>query len=327
MITHRQRLEICLMGDQPDRVPVALWRHFPVDDQTAEGLAAATLQYQNTYDFDLVKVTPQSSFCVMDWGIQQEWRGEPEGTYSYTQRVIHRPEDWYNLPMLDPYTGRLGTQLRCLEIINNSLGSHTPIIQTIFNPLSQAKNLAGGDQLLLHLRRYPEAVHAGLSIITECTRRFIDAAVKTGIAGIFYAVQHAKFHLLSVAEYKEFGRAYDLQVLGSTSDLWLNLLHLHGTEIMFSEFIDYPVQVINWHDRETEPSLSQGLTKFPGIVCGGLQRHETLLLGTPQQIQTEAHQAIAATGGRRLILGTGCVAFTTVPYGNLIAARRSVESV
>ena len=66
-ITHRQRLETCLAGEKPDRTPVALWRHFPVDDQTPTGLAAATLKFQQDYDFDLVKVSPPSSFCLKDW--------------------------------------------------------------------------------------------------------------------------------------------------------------------------------------------------------------------------------------------------------------------
>jgi uroporphyrinogen decarboxylase len=34
-INHRQRLETCLSGEIPDRMPVALWRHFPVDDQSS----------------------------------------------------------------------------------------------------------------------------------------------------------------------------------------------------------------------------------------------------------------------------------------------------
>ena len=50
------------------------------------------------------------------------------------------------------------------------------------------------------------------------------------------------------------------------------------------------------------------------------------LTDRPQQVIEEAHQAITASGGRRHILGTGCVAFTTVPYGNLMAARRAVET-
>jgi hypothetical protein len=31
-----------------------------------------------------------------------------------------------------------------------------PFIQTIFSPLSQAKNLVGGDDLLVHLRKNPQ---------------------------------------------------------------------------------------------------------------------------------------------------------------------------
>jgi uroporphyrinogen decarboxylase len=326
VITHRKRIENCLADAPLDRVPIALWRHFPVDDLTPGGLAAATLNFQKTFDLDLVKVTPQSSYCLLDWGIKQEWQGEPEGTYSYTQRVIRQPEDWLRLPVLDPYQGRLGAQLECLKLVAAELGPGTPFLQTIFNPLSQAKNLAGGDTLLIHLRRYPDAVHAGLKTIAETTRQFIESARETGISGVFYAVQHAQYGTLSVEEYREFGRQYDLQVLETSKDMWLNMLHLHGSQVMFEEFIDYPIQVINWHDRETRPTLADGLAKFPGSVCGGLQRHQTLLLGTPDQVTAEAQQAIVSSGGRRHILGTGCVAFTTVPYGNLMAARRSVES-
>jgi uroporphyrinogen decarboxylase len=325
MITHRSRIENCLTGAPLDRVPVALWRHFPVDDQAAGTLAAATLNYQRTFDMDLVKVTPQSSFCLLDWGIRQEWQGMAEGTYTYTQRVIQNPEDWSRLTPLDPSRGRLGQQLECLKLLVGALGPDTPFIQTIFNPLSQAKNLAGGDTLLFHMRRYPDALHAGLHTIAESTRRFIEAAKLTGISGIFYAVQHAQFGLLSQAEYREFGRTYDLQVLDASQDLWLNMLHLHGTQVMFNEFVDYPIQVINWHDKETSPSLAGGKSLFPGVVCGGLRRHQTLLLGTPQQVTEESRQAIAESQGQRHILGTGCVAYTTVPYGNILAARQAVE--
>ena len=74
----RERLEATLKGEKVDRVAVALWRHFPVDDQRPEDLAAATLEFQRLYDFDLVKVTPASSFCLKDWGVEDEWRGSPD---------------------------------------------------------------------------------------------------------------------------------------------------------------------------------------------------------------------------------------------------------
>jgi uroporphyrinogen decarboxylase len=324
-ITHRQRIENCLSGDLPDRTPTALWRHFPVDDQTPGGLAQAILEFQKLYDFDLVKVTPSSSYCLKEWGVEDEWRGNPEGTRQYTRKVIHSPEDWLHLPVLDPYKGSLGDQLSCLKIIIDELGLNVPVLQTIFSPLAQAKNLVGGETLLVHLRQFPDAVTAGLEKIAETTRRFIEAANKTGISGIFYAVQHANYHLLSEDEYIRFGRKLDLDILESVHEKWLNMLHLHGENIMFKIFTDYPVEVINWHDRETFPTLAEGKKLFPGVVCGGLQRQRTMELGTPEHVHSEASDAIISTENKRFILGTGCVLQITTPRANIIAALQAAR--
>jgi uroporphyrinogen decarboxylase len=324
-LTHRERIENCLNGDAPDRTPIALWRHFPVDDQTPEGLARAVIEFQRIYDFDLVKVTPASSFCIKDWGVEDEWRGNTEGTRQYVRRVIFSPEDWRQLPVLDPYKGALGDQLSCLKIICNELGSDVPVLQTIFSPLAQAKNLVGGDTLLVHLRQYPEAVYAGLKTIAESTNRFIEAANKTGISGVFYAVQHANYQLLSETEYIQFGRKFDLEILEATRGTWLNMLHLHGTNVIFKQFTDYPVQVLNWHDRETFPSLSEGKKLFPGLVCGGLQRERTMELGTPEHVYSEVCDAILSTENKRFILGTGCVLQITTPRANIMAALQAAR--
>ncbi|MBT7818366.1 MAG: uroporphyrinogen decarboxylase, partial [Chloroflexi bacterium] len=271
---HRERLEACLAGDQPDRTPVALWRHFPVDDMRGETMAAAHLNFQKTYDFDLVKVTPSSGYFLYDWGVKAEWRGNPEGTRAYTHRVIERAEDWGKLEMLDPRKGHLAEQIIGLEKIVQALGPDTPVLMTIFNPISNAKKLVGDEDVLAHLRQEPEALHRGLEIIAESTRAFIAEIKKVGVAGIFYAVQHAQKSLLSEEEYKTFGRAYDLPILEDCGDLFLNMLHLHGDGVMFDLVVDYPVQAINWHDLETEPDLAGGKARFGGAVCGGLRQWE-----------------------------------------------------
>jgi hypothetical protein len=38
-VPHRERMQAVLAGQKPDRTPVALWRHFPVDDQEPQLLA------------------------------------------------------------------------------------------------------------------------------------------------------------------------------------------------------------------------------------------------------------------------------------------------
>ncbi len=318
--THRHRLELTLSGEKPDHLPLALWHHFPMDDQDGDLLAKATVAYQKQFDFDLIKVMPPSSFSIKDWGVKDEWRGNDEGTRIYTERVIQSPEDWLKLKPLDPHKGYLGKQLQCLADLQDSFGSDLPYLQSIFNPLSQVKNLVGPKQVAVHIREYPEALHAGLKTITETTLRFIEAAKPLGIAGIFLAIQHASYQILTEEEYLEFGRPYDLPLLEAAGDLWANMAHLHGDEIMFDLLADYPVQIMNWHDRETKPTLSEGLSKFPGTVCGGISRIESFVLGTPEKIKQEARDAFHQTGGKRLILGTGCVIPLNTPYGNIMAA-------
>lgn len=324
-LSHRERMEICLAGEIADRPPVALWRHFPVDDQSPDGLAAAVANFQRTFDFDFIKVTPASSYCIKDWGVKDFWRGNPEGTRDYEEPVIRDFSDWEKLEVLNPLKGGLGQMLECLNLIVKEFSKTTPVIQTIFSPLSQAKNLVGKENLLYHMRACPEALKAGLEIITQSTLSFIEELKMTGIDGIFYAVQHAQYSALSIAEFQTFGRFYDLQILEAARSFWLNVGHIHGDHILFDQICDYPVQVMNWHDQQTFPSLSEAQKQIKGVVCGGLKQWETMVLGTPETVYQESRNAIDQTDGKRFILGTGCVIPITAPYGNILAARRAVE--
>jgi uroporphyrinogen decarboxylase len=324
MTTHRERIQTCLRGETPDRTPIALWRHFPVDDQDPESLAASTLHFQNTYDFDIVKVTPASSFAVKDWGVEDQWMGDAEGSRRYTKRIIQEPGEWEKLPALEPTSTHLAGQLACLRLIRRNLSPETPLIQSIFNPLSQAKNLAGNELLIKHIREYPEAVLKGLDTIAKTTAKFVEAVCETGVDGIFYAVQHAQANLLSLEEYKTFGVPFDHKVLEPTNDLWCNMLHLHGRDVYFSLLRMFNFQIVNWHDRETYPSLAEAKSLFKGALCGGL-RQGTLVFEEQAKVKQEAEDAIQQTKSQRFILGTGCVVPVIASHGNIMAAKRSVE--
>ncbi|MCA9992396.1 MAG: uroporphyrinogen decarboxylase [Ardenticatenaceae bacterium] len=316
----RKRLEAAIAGERPDRLPVALWRHWPGDDQDAAALAAAHILWQQTYDWDFLKVSPSSSYCLDDWGAGTRWAGHPEGTREYTGRVVQTPAGWPQLPLLDPTKGMLATQIEALRLITQALGDSVPVIATIFSPLSQAKNLAGGDQMLRHMRQAPDAFAQGLQTITESTLRYLEAAKKAGISGIYYAVQHTRLQLLSQAEFQRFGQPYDETILSAASDLWLNVLHVHGEGAYLDLVADYPVPVVNWHDREGDVDLASGLRQIRGAANGGVSRW-SLHQESPAAALAEARDALGQTGSRRYILGTGCVIMVTTPTRNIRALR------
>ena len=324
LMSKRDRLAATLRGEETDRPLVALWRHFPTDDKDPEQLALSAVAFQTQYDWDFVKLTPASSYSVEDWGCRAEYRGHPEGTSEYVARPIADPRDWARLEPLDPQNGALGQQLSCIRRTRELAGPDIPIIETIFSPLSQAKNLIGGALEVVHLRRHRAELQHALDVIAETTRRFVAAALEAGADGIFYAMQRASADFLSEQEYREIARPLDLRVLEAAQGANFNLMHLHGLHTYFDMVADYPAHALNWHDRDTGPSLAEGARNFPGMVVGGLSQRD-MVEGTPESVRALARETIAALGGRRLCLSTGCVMQTVTPWGNIRALRAAVE--
>jgi len=326
-MTKRERVLAAVHGQQPDRVPVAFWRHWPGDDQTAEGLANAIVAWHTMYDFDLIKVTPTSGYAVEDWGARFVYKGNREGTREYVERPVKSTRDWEKLWPLDVRRGILGRELEALRLIRSKVGPDVFILETVFSPLSIARNLAGEDLWLGHLREHPQQLRQGLAIIADTYARFSQEALRSGADGIFFATQCASYDILSENEYEEFGIPYDRHVLGAAADMGsLILLHIHGLNIMFDLLVhSYPVHIVNWHDRRTLPSLADARVRTRVALMGGINEWQTLADGTPDQVVSEVRDALAQTGGRGYLVGAGCVVAIDTPEENLRAAIAAIR--
>ncbi|HEX2987637.1 MAG TPA: uroporphyrinogen decarboxylase family protein [Chloroflexota bacterium] len=306
--------------------PIAFWRHWPIDDQEAESLARATLEFQRRFDWDFIKVTPSHTFCLDDYGAKHAYRGKPIGDRDHLERVVQQPEDWDKIEPVDVHKGAYSRQLRSLRMVIDGREGDTPVLQTLFNPLSMARYLAGDEAYLVHLRREPQRVKRALDALTKTCSDFAAAAIAEGADGIFLSTSSASYEAMSEEEYRGFGMPGDLAILQAAGKGWFNLLHLHGQNPMFNLAASYPIQAINWHDRTAWPSLSEAATIFPGALVGGVEQYQLLHFGTPTEVESQVHDAIAQMGGRRLIVAAGCTFPLTVPEGNLRAARRAVDS-
>jgi uroporphyrinogen decarboxylase len=63
-----ERIQAALRGEAPDRLPVSLWRHYPLDDRDAPALARRMVERQETYNFDFIKVMRERHGPLPDWG-------------------------------------------------------------------------------------------------------------------------------------------------------------------------------------------------------------------------------------------------------------------
>jgi uroporphyrinogen decarboxylase len=300
-------------------VPVALWKHFPNDDQDAGKLAARTLEWQRAWDFDLVKFMPSGTYGVEDWGAKTAFEGATNGARVVTGPGVRRAEDWPRLRKLDVAKGVLGAQNAALAQAARELKGSVPILQTVFSPLTTARKLRGEAQVE-DLRKHPDALAAGLRVITEVTIEFSLAALKAGAHGLFFATQLATTDVLTEEEYRKFGVSFDLTVLNAVkSETRINMLHLHGMNVMFDLLASYPVELVNWHDRLTAPDLKNGVKKIKGAVIGGIEESRFIVSASEAELRAQVRDAIAQTGGRRLVVGPGCVAAIATREANIRA--------
>lgn len=324
-MNHKERIHAALRGAPTDHIPVALWRHFPGDDLKAETLAARVVEFQKQFDFDFVKVTPASGYPSEMYGAT--FRAPDagslrlrEGTRERATRPVNALDDWDKIVPLDETNSVFVRETRALQLIRQQLGNDVHILQTIFSPLYAAWNLAG-ERTFNDLRQHPESVSRVLRALTETTVRFAVASLHAGADAIFFATQMATPQYITVEEHRKFAEPYDRQVLEAIRAAKADFvfLHIHGLNIFFDELARYPVDVLNWHDRRTAPSLQAARAKTQRTIAGGIDEWNVLAAQSRDAVITQARDAIAQTGGRGFILSAGCVIPVDTPAENIRA--------
>src|SRR3989441_3988819 len=325
-MSRRERLQAAIDRQPVDRVPYAVWRHFPQVDTNPAGLAQATLRFHERYGSDFIKITPTGGYAVEDWGCVEGTEVRPDGHRPCARCAVRQPEDWKKIRALDPATAAGWAQQ--LETIirmgfDRRIGD-APVVPTLFSPLSLARKLSG-ERLSADLREHPSLVKSALAAITETVVRFADLALTEGVSGIFYSIQAASLSVHTEEQYAEFGEPDDRRVLESVGGRSrLTIVHCHGDRVMFSRLARLPGHAWNWDDRAAGPSLAEGKALVPGAVIGGLHQWKTLREATAEDAAAEARDAVAQTGGIGLIVGPGCVLPTGTQDPNVAAVVRAL---
>ena len=289
-MTRTERVMAAVKGEPVDRVPVCFWHHFQPAG-SGRALAEATLRFfDEKFDLDIAKLMPDLP-------------------YPFPRKSIKEVDDWRLIEPIDRERSRYFTQRNeAVQLLRDELGYETPIIVTLFSPLAEAMYAAADrEQFLAHAQEAPTVVHEALSTIAENLRAHIQEVIEAGADGVFFALQGCSTTIMPEAQYREFGRPYDLIALQGAANGWLNVLHVHGDQdLMFDQVLDYPVQVLNWSDRLAGPSLREARVMTSKCLMGGWHEFGALSNGPEEKILAEAQDAVAQTGGRKLILANGC---------------------
>jgi uroporphyrinogen decarboxylase len=325
-MSRRERIQAAINRQPVDRVPYAVWRHFPSVDRSPAGLAQATLRFHDHYGSDFLKITPHGGYAVEAWGCVEAEEVLPDGHRACASCAVKSAEDWRRIRPLDPtsaegYIQQIETIIRIG--FDRRIGDAI-VMPTLFSPLSLAHKLAVG-RLGADLREHPDLVRGALEAITATLIRFAEAALGEGVTGIFYSIQAASRSVHTEEIYATFGEPYDREILQSVAGRsLLTIVHCHGDALMFDRLAHLPGHAWNWDDRRTAPTLAEGRRKVPGAVIGGLDQWATLRDGTPEAAVAQVRDAVAQTDGTGLIVGPGCVLTMNTPDANVAAVVRAL---
>lgn len=332
-MTKTERIKALLDGKKLDTQAINLWKHFPPYDEDPKELVKKLIQFQDRFQWDFVKVTYQGLWTVQDWGTQTKWPERdnvwPETCSTVgvvTDLGIKHDEDWTKLKVLPMDQGKIADSIAAAKGAVEHFKGEVPVIVTLFNPLTTAAKMAG-DKMLVHMRRSPDEFRKGLDVISETTLNVVKEMSKIGVDGIFLASQLGTYDKMSVAEYEEFGRPYDLAMLDAAKDMWFNIMHMHGNAPMFDLMEKYPVQAINWHDQIVDVSLADARKKSDKILIGGVEELKVLGTATDDELKAHFQAAMDQVEDGRLILAPGCCVPLYVPEDRLAHAKSILESM
>ncbi|GAC1656697.1 MAG: uroporphyrinogen decarboxylase family protein [Ktedonobacteraceae bacterium] len=313
-MTSSERVRAALAGEHVDRVPFCFWHHFKPQG-SGERLAEATIEFfRQKFDLDIVKIMPDLP-------------------YPAPEQPLTGAEQIRSLPRLDITTPMFREQLICIRALRSRLGENFPLILTLFSPFTTITRFIEKKAAIEQARKHPDVFEQGLATVAANLHDLMAAAVEAGASGIFFSCMGATSADFTPEEYARIIRPYDLQALEGAKAGWLNIVHVHadpdqeGDEIYFDGFVDYPVAVISWSDRLTDPSLSEALTLTDKCLMGGLAERGPLTHGGEVELDNEIMAAVTETKGRRLILANGCSVPDDVDEQWLHAARRLVDNL
>lgn len=289
------------------------------------------LGFQRMFDWDFMKINPRADYHVEDWGLKQHFSHNEFAKHTKSNYPVRKAEDWQSIRQLPRTAEALAEHLLVISKIRKSVGKDLPLFMTVFTPLAIAgRMIENQTNLLDHLRKSPEIVHAALESITKTFEMFVTECRNAGADGIFLATtQWASFDMITWEEYKTFGVPYDLRLLAATDRDALNILHVCASNNYLKQMMaeNYPVQMVNWNasDPTNLPvDTAYEVVKNKAIV-GGLDHEGWLRQSAPDEVAYLVGKLKKSLDPSRVILSPGCTFPPETPSENLRALRESLS--
>ena len=292
-----------------DRPPASVWYHFGLQFLGGRRFGELEAAFFRHYDFDFLKMMND-----YHWPL-------PHGLAS-----VEKAEE---LSLFGPLTmeePRFREQHAALARATRLVGRNAFVIDTVFNPWGVALRTLK-KKAAQFLREEPARMLDWLSVCAENSCRYVRAAARTGIGGVFFSVNGAEAESMTDEEFARFVRPFDLQVLEAARAVGPLLVgHIHGKNLRMDRVLDYPVAVWNWSHLHDNPGIAEMRRRTKGCLMGGMDEFGTSRI-TPDQIVDSVLEAAAQAAGGGFMAGPGCAVGADIAPDMIAAPRQAVEKL
>ena len=309
MTSKRDRFLAAARGESPDRPPVGAWVHYGSARWSPEQVAEAHLRFYRDYDWDFIKV-------MHDYRIDL-----PEGLEEITDPA--QLDDILADPgvSLDSHA----RQHEVLELIRTA-APEAAIIETLFSP-TQTLVRALGRIVIDYFKADPALAHRTIARVAGVLACYATGLADLGVDALFVAVNGASKDPTSFGltpeQFRDWVAPYDIQVLAAATPL-VRIAHLHGEDAQPELIADYPVEVLSWSDRDSEPAIADATSRYGWAPMVGIDEIDSLYW-TPSEAAAHVLRARRAAGDR-LIVAPNCTLHSDINPHALEGLRRGVEA-
>jgi uroporphyrinogen decarboxylase len=308
-VTRRERVLAALEGRMAeiDRPPASVWYHFGTHFMGGRAAADVAVAYFRHYDFDFLKMMND-----------RPWP-RPAGLAS-----VETADDLAQFGALDMDEPAFGEQLAALRRAVRGIGRDALVIETVFNPFGIARRTLKRKAAQL-MREAPGPFVDWLACCTENLVRYLKAAARTGIGGVFFSVNGGERDGLTAQEFARFVRPFDLRVLEAAAAVGPFLVgHIHGKNLDLDRVIDYPVAALNWSHLHDNATIAEVRGRTRRCLIGGMDELHTTQL-TPREIVDAVLAAARDAAGGGFMAGPGCAVPSDAAPELIRAPRDAVE--
>ncbi|SHJ26829.1 uroporphyrinogen decarboxylase family protein [Desulfofundulus thermosubterraneus] len=323
-MTSVERVVAALNYQKPDRVPVAPLLcgaarrvngvTYPKWATDAEACAEAYIQSVDLFDYDVIVGLVDLSVESADWG--QATVFPPHSTpYTDTNKpFIKNEEDYYRLEKINPReTPRMKMVLETMARVVKARGKEKVVCGFIYGPLGVLSQLRGHERLFKDCLKRPEAVKAGLEVVTEVLCDYARAMIETGVHAIAVDTLYACKTIMSKKMWENIEGPYAKKLCDVIRDAGITLaLHNCGGATYFDAQIKWlnPQAISHAYPADDCKDWAEHAAKWGKkvVTMGYLVPSELGLIMTPEQVIEECRREIETfkdcDGG--FILAPGC---------------------